>query len=90
MGFTLKQKHEILEQQGMSCSRCERKITLTAYRLRDWKKILGYYPDKSLASQAKFHHKVWRKVGGSDSIHNCEALCGFCHTRKAHKPFQKP
>jgi hypothetical protein len=88
MPFTLAQKRKILEKQNMTCGLCQRKITLTAYRLRDWKKILGYYPDKSVPSQAKFHHKKWRSCGGSDETINGIALCGFCHTHKAHKPFQ--
>jgi cytochrome c553 len=87
MAFSLSQKRLILERQNMKCACCSRTITLTAKRLRDWKKELGYYPDKSVPSQAKFHHKVWRSKGGSDSTANGIALCGFCHTRKAHKPW---
>jgi len=82
------QKQMILERQEMRCAVCRRIITLTANRLRDWKKLLGFYPDKSVPSQAKFHHLIWRSKGGSNKPSNFVALCGFCHTRKVHKPFR--
>jgi 5-methylcytosine-specific restriction endonuclease McrA len=63
-------------------------ITLQAKRLRDWKKELGYYPDKSVPSQAKIHHKKKRSEGGSDSLGNLVGLCGYCHTRVAHRPWK--
>lgn len=84
--LTKAQKLQILQRQNFKCPE-GRVITLEAYRLRDWKRILGHYPDKSVPSQAKFHHLKWRSHGGSDKLSNYIACCGFCHTRKAHKPY---
>jgi len=88
VAITKREKSIILERQNMKCV-CGRIITLGAKRLRDWKKEIGYYPDKSVPSQAKFHHKVWRSRGGSDNPNNIVALCGRCHTRKAHRPWHE-
>lgn len=89
MSLSRKQKIQILERQKMRCLICKRRITLDAYRLRDWRKRLGYYPDKTLPSQAKFHHKKWRAQGGSDKIINIIALCGNCHAKIHKYPMRK-
>jgi len=88
MGLSRKQKIKILERQNMKCKVCGRIITLDAMRLRDWNQVLGHYPDKSVPSQAKFHHLKWRFNGGSDNPHNIIALCGRCHA-KAHNYYKK-
>jgi len=80
-------KRRLLEKQNMLCP-CGRKITLTAMRLRDWKKQLGRYPDKTVPSQAKFHHKIPLYAGGSNHWQNFVGLCGQCH-RKAHYNLMK-
>lgn len=77
-GFIINQKREILERQHLKC-RCGRTVTLTAKTLREWKKELGHYPDISVPSQAKFHHKIFRCGGGSNETSNGEAVCGRCH-----------
>ena len=79
--LTKRIKQAILERQNMRCAYCQRIITLTAYRLRDWKKILGKYPDRSVPSQAKFHHKNLRSKGGTSNPSNIVALCGRCHAK---------
>ena len=91
MGFNLTIKNKVLEKQNLRCACCGRLITLTAKRLRDWHKENGLpYPiPKCYPSQAKFHHKLWRSRGGSDTVSNCVALCGDCHAHKAHKPWNK-
>jgi 5-methylcytosine-specific restriction endonuclease McrA len=76
-------KREILEEQRLKCTGCGRTITLDAYRLRDWKKILGHYPDESVPSKAYFHHKELVAFGGENDPSNLVALCGRCH-RAAH------
>ena len=82
MRLTKKQKIEILERQGMKCLGCGRTITLQAHRLRDWKKILGYYPDPSVPSRARFHHVKMRSKGGSDDPSNFIATCGRSHAKR--------
>ena len=80
--------NEITEKEAQKSIDAEVKeaLTLDAYRLRDWKKILGHYPDRSVPSQAKFHHKVWKAKGGSDNPKNIIAICGRCHA-KAHNNY---
>jgi hypothetical protein len=91
MAFTLKQKRLILKRQNGRCAIDGRLIALDAPTLREWKKTLGHFPDKNFpyAVQAKFHHKKWRAKGGTDATSNGIALCGYCHTHKAHTPFSK-
>ncbi|MCJ7459190.1 MAG: HNH endonuclease [candidate division Zixibacteria bacterium] len=75
-----KRKLAILEKQNLKCKKCGRKITLSAYRLRDWKILLGHYPDKTIPSRARFHHLKPFAQGGSDQETNFVALCGLCHS----------
>jgi HNH endonuclease. len=86
--LTRKQKLAILKRQDMKCGVCRRIITLEANRLRDWFKILGKYPDKSVPSRARFHHKQPKAEGGSDEPSNIIALCGLCHSL-AHNRYLK-
>ena len=81
-------KRAILGKQQNKCAKCGRTITLDAHRLRDWKKILGRYPDRSVPSRARFHHKKWRAEKGSDTMTNIVALCGRCHA-EAHRYYKK-
>ena len=83
-----KLKLQILQQQKLKCKNCGRIITLEANRLRDWKQILGYYPDNTVPSRARFHHLKMRKDGGLDSIENIVGLCGRCHS-KAHNYYPR-
>ena len=91
-GLSKKDKLLVLERQGFKCfgrtHNGPRVITLDAYRLRDWFKILGHYPDPSVPSQAKFHHVKRRADGGSDCLLNIHALCGRCHARE-HDYYRK-
>lgn len=88
MTLSRKAKIVILERQHFKCVSCGRTITLEANRLRDWKKILGHYPDRSVPSKAYFHHKKWRASGGSDDPSNLVVLCGRCHA-KVHSYYRK-
>ena len=77
--LSFEKKTLVLERQNMKCLKCGRVITAQAKRLRDWKKELGHYPDKSVPSQAKFHHLKQVIDGGSNTLQNIVALCGRCH-----------
>ena len=86
--LTLNEKRQVLERQHLKCGYCKRIVTLTANRLRDWKKELGYYPDKSVPSRARFHHLLKVSDGGSNNLSNIVALCGRCHG-KAHDYYRR-
>jgi len=77
-------KREILTKQLMKCASCGRTITLDAYTLRSWKKILGHYPDKSVPSKAYFHHVKPHAAGGETNPSNLVAICGLCHRKRHH------
>jgi len=81
-------KRAILRRQNNKCAGCGRIITLDAYRLRDWKKIIDRYPDKSVPSRARFHHVIMTAYGGVNNPSNLVGLCGRCHATR-HRNYAK-
>jgi len=79
---------QVLERQGFRCS-CGRVITLDAYRLRDWFKILKRYPPPSIPSRAYIHHIKQRSDGGSDRLSNLVGVCGNTHAKVHGYPLRK-